>query len=65
MPWRRPSVPQKFSADIRNVRRNSENTIAVLRSKIEKMQAAHKEELEAADAKMKTVKAENSKLMTR
>ncbi|KAF4652376.1 hypothetical protein FOL47_011131, partial [Perkinsus chesapeaki] len=56
---------EKYSADIRGVRKNSDNTIAVLRARIQKMEAKHKEEVEEIEDRMASLKGENSKLRAR
>ncbi|KAF4692456.1 hypothetical protein FOZ60_013412 [Perkinsus olseni] len=56
---------EKFSAEIRKVRRNSENTVAVLRSKIQKMEAAHAEAVESYEGQITALKAESSKMRAR
>ncbi|KAF4656968.1 hypothetical protein FOZ61_006557 [Perkinsus olseni] len=56
---------EKFSTEIRKVRRNSENTVAVLRSKIQKMEAVHAEAVESYEGQVAALKAESSKMRAR
>ncbi|KAF4699368.1 hypothetical protein FOZ62_000022 [Perkinsus olseni] len=59
------AMVRKFKVEIRKVRRSSENTVTVLRSKIQKMEAAHAEAVESYEGQITALKAESSKIRAR